>query len=171
MQKLATELHSRAYLSVVFETAIFQDANNNFEARVTFRNTGNTPAYDVVFRSTAQIVPVPLADDFAFPLPDDAAGTSVSLIAPGTTKFIRRIVPDRVPDNQVEGIKAVGPPRALAIWGIVKYRDAFKQIRQTRFAFIIYWMPWIEGKDKDKDGNLLPPQVFSYDTARHNDAD
>jgi len=83
-QKFATELQSRAYLSVFFDSAIYQDVNHVFEATAVIRNHGNTPAYDVVFKATAQIVPVPFPEDFAYPLPDDSAGGSVSLIAPGS---------------------------------------------------------------------------------------
>jgi hypothetical protein len=170
-QKLATELQSRAYLSAFFNTAIFQDANHVFEAQAVLRNHGNTPAYDVTFRAVAQIVPVPLPEDFAFPLPDETAGTSASLMAPGTTKLITRRVSGKVPDDQVDAIKRGDPPRCLAMWGIVKYRDAFKQTRHIRFAFLINWIPWLVGMDKDKDGHPLPPQIMSYDTAHHNDAD
>jgi hypothetical protein len=64
MQKLATELQSRPYMSVFFNTAIYQDANHIFEVEAILRNHGNTPAYDVVFRAATQVVPVPLPEDF-----------------------------------------------------------------------------------------------------------
>jgi hypothetical protein len=171
MQKLATELHSRAYLSAVFNTAKYQDANHVFDAQAALRNHGNTPAYDVTCRAVAQIVPVPLPEDFAFPLPDETLVPSVSLMAPGITKFITCNVSTKVPTDQVEGIKRGGPPRCLAMWGVVKYRDAFKETRHLRFAFTIAWIPWVEGMGKDKDGDPLPEQTVSYDTARHNDSD
>ena len=170
MQKLATELQSRAYLSVSFQTAIFQDANHPFEAHAILKNHGNTPAYDVTFRAASQIVPVPLPEDFAFPLPDSSAGGSVSLMAPGTMRIFKRSVSDRVPDDQIETIKRGCSTQCLAMWGIVTYRDAFKEMRNVRFAFTVNWIPWVPGFDKDKDGNPVPPQIMSYDTARHNDA-
>jgi uncharacterized protein YoxC len=170
VQKLATELQSRAYLSAFFNNAIFQDANHVFEVEAILRNHGNTPAYDVTFRAVAQIVPVPLPEDFAFPLPDETGGTSVSLMAPGTTKLIVRPLPAKVPDDQVEAIKRGVPPQCLTMWGIVEYQDAFKERRYTRFAFVVYWIPWVEGMGKDKEGNPLPEQMRSYDTPRHNDA-
>jgi len=170
-QKLATELQSRAYLSVFFNSATFQDANHVFEVQAVMRNHGNTPAYDVSFKAAAQIVPVPLPDDFSFPLPEEAAGASVSLMAPGTTKLLTRHVSTRVPDDQVDAIKLGNPPRGLAMWGVIKYRDAFKEARQIRFAFHVYWIPWIAGMDKDRNGNPLEPRIMSADTAHHNDAD
>jgi hypothetical protein len=57
------------------------------------------------------------------------------------------------------------------MWGTVKYRDAFDETRHLKFAFIVFWIGWVAGMDKDKDGNPLPEKVMSVDTARHNDAD
>jgi hypothetical protein len=170
-QKLVTELQSRAYLSALFNTAIFQDANHSFEVQAILRNHGNTPAYDVTFEAVAQIVPAPIPEDFAFPLPEDAAGTSVSLIAPGTTKLIARVLSRKVPDDQVESIKRGGPPHCLAMWGSVKYRDAFRKERQLKFAFTVTWLAWVKGMGVDKDGNALPEQMFSHDTTHHNESD
>jgi hypothetical protein len=171
IQKLATTLHSRAYLSAGFNEAKFQDANHVFEVQAYLRNHGNTPAYDVKFRSVVQIIDTPIPEDFAFPLPDETAGTSVSLIAPGIVKLITHNVGASVPDDQVEGIKRGSPPRGLAMWGRVEYRDAFDELRHLKFAFTVYWIGWVPGKDKDKDGNSLPEKAMSVDTARHNEAD
>src|SRR5207249_6885466 len=54
VQKLATELQSRAYISVAFDSAFFQDAEHDFEVSAVLQNSGNTPAYDVVFKADAQ---------------------------------------------------------------------------------------------------------------------
>jgi hypothetical protein len=169
-QKLVTELQSRPYLSAAFDSAIFQDENHVFEVQTVLRNHGNTPAYDVTFRSAAKIVPIPIPEDFAFLLPDDSAGASSSLIAPGMTKLLNRRVSSRVPDDQVGSIK-LGDPRGLAMWGLVKYRDAFMKNRQLKFAFTVTWMPWVKGMEKDKDGNIRPEPTFSHDTTYHNDSD
>jgi hypothetical protein len=171
MQKLATMLQSRPYLSAGINTAFFQDENHVFEVQAFLRNHGNTPAYDVTFRSVAEIIETPIPDDFAFPLPDEAAGTSVSFMAPGTIKLITRSLPSRVPGDQVDGIKQGNPPRSLVMWGTVKYRDAFAETRQLKFAFTVFWIGWVAGMDKDKDGRPLPEKVMSVDTARHNEAD
>lgn len=170
-QKMATELQSRAYLSTGFNTATFQDANHVFDAEVVLQNRGNTPAYDVGFRAAAQIVPVPIPENFAFPLPDDTAGLSVSLMAPGTTKTIRRWVSGRVPENEVEGIKLGTGQRGLAMWGIINYRDAFQKSRHIKFAFTVVWIPWLAGMDRDANGRPLAPKIMSFDTAHHNQAD
>ena len=170
-QKLAIELQGRAYLSVFFDSAFYQDVNHVFEVTAVIRNHGNTPAYDVVFKATAQIVPVPVPEDFAYLLPDDSAGASVSLIAPGTTKLIVRAVPGRISDSEVDAVKRGGPPRALAMWGIVNYRDAFNKTRHIKFAFTVYWQPWVAGMEKDRDGNPKPEPQYSRDTSHHNEAD
>jgi hypothetical protein len=158
-QKLAMVLESRAYLSAGLNFAMFQDDNHVFEVQAIMRNHGNTPAYDVTFRSVSQIIPLPIPDDFAFPLPDETAGTSVSFMAPGTNKLITHSLPIRVPDDQVNDIKRGIPPRGLAMWGTVKYRDAFAEIRHLKFAFIVFWVGWVPGMDKDKDGKQLAEKV------------
>lgn len=170
-QKLVTELQSRAYLSAIFQEAIFQDDSHNFGSLVLFRNHGNTPAYDVTFKAAAQILPFPVPDDFQFPLDDGTAAASVSLMAPGITKTIRRNVPARVPENQIDSIKRGGPPMCLAMWGSATYRDAFKETRHLKFAFTVSWSPWLKGMDRDRDGQPKPEQIYSHDTMHHNDGD
>jgi hypothetical protein len=170
-QKLVTELQSRPYLSAAFNTALFQDANHVFEVQATLRNHGNTPAYDVTFRAAAGIVPAPIPEDFGFPLLDNSAGASVSFLAPGTHKLISRNVLSRVHDDEVDSVKYGTGSQCLAMWGVVKYRDAFEKSRQLRFAFTVLWIRWLKGTDKDKDGNPLPEQIFSADTMHHNGAD
>jgi hypothetical protein len=170
-QRLAIELQGRAYLSVFFEEAMYQDINHVFEVSAVIKNYGNTPAYDVGFKAVAQVVPMPLPEEFAYPLPDNSAATSVSLIAPGTTKTITRAVSGRVSDNKVEAIKRASPPQCLAMWGIVNYRDAFNKTRHTKFAFTLFWRPWVVGMDKDSTGNPKPEPVYSRDTSHHNEAD
>lgn len=170
-QKLAIVLQSRAYLSAGINAGKFQDANHVFEVQAYLRNHGNTPAYDVTFKSTAQIIELPISDDFAFPLSDENIGTSVSLMAPGAVKLITQALPAKVPDEQVEDIKRGRPPRRLAMWGIVNYRDAFEQRRQLKFAFLVHWVGWVPGMERDERGNLREEQVMGTDTARHNEAD
>lgn len=169
-QKLVTELGSRAYLSVVFNAAAYQDADHRFEGQIVVGNRGNTPAYDVTVKATVGIVQSPIPDDFEFPLTDRDLSGSVSFIAPGLSKMITRAFRDRVAEADVAGIKSGAGPRCFAMWGIVDYKDAFNEPRFVKFAFSMSWLDWAPGKGKDKDGNVLPPQSMSYDTARHNEA-
>lgn len=169
-QKIVTELSGRAYLSATFNTAFYQDANHVFEASALLMNRGSTPAYDVTFRAAADILPFPIPDDFEFPLPEETAGVSVSLIAPGLAKIMTRPLLRRVPDNEVAAIKQGGPPKCFAMWGIVNYQDAFSESRHLKFAFKVRWIGWVEGMGKDKDGNSLPEQTMSEDMPRYNEA-
>ncbi len=164
----ANKVIERAYLSPAFQTAAYQDELHNFETRVTLSNTGHTPAYDVKFRAAIQVVPFPVPSDFEFRLPIETAGMSSSFIAPGADKFISRVLPLRVPDADVAGIKHGGPPSCLLSWGLVNYRDAFKKPRYLKYAFVVRW---IESTATDKTGAPLPPQQVSSDTAEHNNAD
>src|SRR6266566_3435977 len=71
-----TAQQMRAYLCVIIGSGIYQDRPNKlkFEAKPTLVNAGHTPAHKVSYRAKAAILPVPLPDDFAFPLPDEAIG-------------------------------------------------------------------------------------------------
>ncbi len=137
-QQLALKTQSRAYISVVFDGAIYQDGPDiSFEARAVLRNDGHTPASGVVINAVARIVPSPLPMDFDFPMPNFTAGVgSVSLVTSGVTKVIRRVVPDRFSDLEVVDIKH-GIGRYLAMWGIVTYADVFGEIHKTKFAFTV----------------------------------
>lgn len=159
-QKLVTELAGRAYLTVAFDSAIYQDETHIFEAIANVSNRGSTPAYEVTFRAASAIVEFPIADEFTFPLSEANAGHSVSIIGPGMNKILRRAVDGRVPDEEVASIKA-GGPRCLLMWGVVDYRDAFHEPRYVKFAFSVYWA------GTRPDGT---PIIMSADTAHHNDS-
>jgi len=169
-QKTIMELGGRAYLYAGFSASVYQDANHVFEANAFLVNRGSTPAYDVTFRASVDILPFPIPNDFGFPLPDETAGISVSLIAPGMTKILTRPLLRRVPDDEVDAIKQGGPPQCFVMWGIVNYRDAFNEPRYLKFAFKMHWIGWVIGMDRDNEGNPKPPQMMSEDTNRHNEA-
>jgi hypothetical protein len=161
-QRLVTELSGRAYLSVSFQDAAYQDPTHIFEAAAMIVNRGNTPAYEVTFQAAADIVPFPIPEEFDFPLTAANVGSSVSIIEPQGVKTMRRTVSSgRIPDEQVELIKRGGPPRCLAMWGVVNYKDAFHEPRYVKFAFTVYWA------GTRKDGS---PIIMSADTAHHNDS-
>ena len=163
----------RAYLGVGFNRATFQDDHLRFEGQATLVNHGTTPAYDVTFKAASKIVPYPVPDDFDFPLSDADAGRSSSLIAPhAPQKLITRNVPERVPPEEVDSIRHLGPNtrRCFLMYGVVDYRDAFGEKRYTKFAFVIHWIPYAPGQELDERGNLKPEPAMSADTARHNEA-
>jgi hypothetical protein len=157
-QKLVTELQSRAYLSVQFYGVVPQNTATGvrFEPRVSVVNLGNTPAYNVVFRTAADVLPLPLPEDFAFPLPAPLPNRSVSTIGPRLNKILHAVVPKIYPDVEVEQLKG-GVGQRIYMWGEVLYRDAFNIDRYVRFSHSFFWL---------EDGKT----VMSSDTARHNDA-
>ena len=56
------------------------------------------------------------------------------------------------------------------MWGVVNYWDAFGKPRYVKFAFTLFWQPWLAGMEKDKDGALKDEPMFSRDTPTHNEA-
>jgi hypothetical protein len=157
-QRLVTELQSRAYLSIQFYGMVPQNAATGirFEPRINLVNLGNTPAYDVVSRTAADVLPTPLPEDFAFPLPAVVPTRSVSTIAPRLNKILSAVVPKIYPDVEVEQLKG-GVGQRIHIWGEVFYKDAFGIDRYVRFSQSFFWL---------SDGQ----NVMSSDTNRYNDA-
>jgi hypothetical protein len=150
-----TAQQMRAYLCVIVGAGIYQDRAKNlkFQATPLVVNAGHTPAHKVAFRASAAILPLPLPDDFAFPLPVAAIGGSV--VGPQQSITLSPMVEDFCDDADVEKIKhAEG--KALYAWGIVTYEDVFGEPHQTKFCQILTWLP--DGK------------VWGYYTDHHNDA-
>jgi hypothetical protein len=168
-QETFGQMQMRAYVSVLLD-GIYQDDTHIFEARPVLRNTGHTPAHGIKWRIKADILPVPLPDNFDFPLPDDAPGGGI--LNPQQTGFMSAFLdkdkfPDqRVPEDELDAIKRADG-RGFYTWGIVTYRDAFGVERYTKFAHILQWLPTGEVDDKGRpifhgSGRYLH---------RHNEAD
>jgi hypothetical protein len=133
-------MQTRAYLSVIIGNAVFQDRAKNlrFQALPLVVNGGNTPARKVGHRSRAAILPVPLPDDFDFPLPEQRTGGS--MVGAHQNATLNAIVDEFVNDAEVENIKK-GMGKALHIWGIVYYEDIFGEQHETKFCQAITWLP------------------------------
>jgi hypothetical protein len=146
----------RAYLSVIIGAATYQERARNykFEARPTLVNAGNTPAHKVSFRAKAAILPVPLPDDFDFPLPDK--GVAQAILGPHQNATLGATVDEFCDDGDVDIIKRA-EGRGLYIWGIVTYEDVFHVPQYTNFCQIYTWL---------QDGKT----VWGYYAAPHNDA-
>jgi len=151
------EQQTRAYICVEVGTAVpqVQATNSKFGALTIMLNAGNTPAYKVGFRASVAVLPVPLAADFAFPLPDAISGYSI--LGPHQKMNITRFVDGFVPEEQVPDIK-IAKGKALCIWGVIEYVDAFSAKRTTKFCQIFNW---------GADGKTV---VGTYHS-QHNDAD
>jgi hypothetical protein len=153
--KERTAQQMRAYLTVNIGGAIYQERPRNlkFEAKPLLINTGHTPAHKVSYIAKAAILPVPLPEDFSFPLSEDFIGASV--LGPQQSATLSGVVDELCDDSEVETIKSV-TGKALYTWGVIRYEDIFKEHRLTKFCMIYTWQ---------SDG-----KVFGYFIPRHNEA-
>ena len=117
-------------------------------------NDGNTPAYQVTYRTAADVLPHPLRDDFEFPLPTVVPTRSVSTIGPRHHKIISAIVPKIYSDPEALQIK-IGIGQRIYMWGEVSHKDAFGIDRRLRFSQSLMWM----AEDK----------IMAYDTTHYNE--
>lgn len=150
-----TAQQMRAYLTVLIGTAVCQDIGNTlrFEAKPLLLNTGHTPARKVGYRAKAAILPIPLPDDFAFPLPEVVIGAA--LLGPQQNFILSAMVDGFCDSSEVEDIK-FNKGKALYMWGSVTYEDVFGESRQTKFCYRVFFFP---------DGSCM-----GYWDNRHNDA-
>lgn len=169
-QETFGQMQMRAYVSVELN-GVYQDENHIFEAKPLLRNTGHTPAHSVRWKIAADILPVPLPDDFGFPLPEETTPGG-AILGPGQTGFMSAFLDEKkfderkVPEADLETIKR-GDGRGFYTWGIVNYRDAFGVERYTKFAHLLQWHPTDRFDDRGK------PVVHAHGQflLRHNAAD
>ena len=96
----------RAYLCVIIGAALYQERAKSlkFQAVPSIVNAGLTPAHKVSFRASAAILPIPLPEDFGFPLPPATSGTSV--IGLGKTSLLVRMLTIIVMTPRSKALKA-----------------------------------------------------------------
>jgi hypothetical protein len=97
---------------------------------------------------------IPVADDFDFPIPEQRIGAA--MLGPQQNFTMKVIAPDYVDDEEIAAIKR-GDGKALCVWGLVTYTDAFGEPRQTRFSQILFWL---------RDDSAITGQY----TQQHNEA-
>jgi hypothetical protein len=143
-QRRFGEMQMRAYLSVLIGGATFQERERNwrFEAAPLLKNTGNTTARKIKWRIAAAILPIPLPDDFKYPLPPPQKGTGI--IGSYQDGTMSGIVPDFVDDAAVIEIKR-GIGSSLFVWGYVRYEDVFGKLHRNTFAQQLWWSPGPNG--------------------------
>jgi hypothetical protein len=134
----------RAYLTVVIGGAVFQQRREwqndlKFEAKPSLVNTGNTPARNIRIQTAADILPIPVPQDFEYPLPDEPMN-SAGIIGAHQNQSLTGIVKDFVPDGEVAMIKE-GDGKALCVWGVVTYEDMFGHGHTTKFGQWLLWLP------------------------------
>ena len=154
--KERTAMQMRAYVAVLVGAAIYQERERGlrFEARPLIVNTGHTPAHNLGFQAAAKIMAIPLADDFDFPIQEQRIGAA--MLGPQQNFTMKVIVPDFVDDEEVAAIKQ-GDEKALCVWGLVTYTDAFGEPRETRFSQMVFWL-------RDDSG------ITGHYTQQHNEA-
>jgi hypothetical protein len=146
----------RAYLSLFDGPFINQnpDRGSRLEFRSRIKNTGFSPARDVVFTSVARVLPSPLADDVDLTLPVEQVGVAGTINA--GQEFTIRSIMDRVMDRD-EFIRVTRQLTPLIhVYGRIEYRDVFNQLHYTHFCKMILWDS--------------PNSVAYVNTRRHNDS-
>jgi hypothetical protein len=130
----------RAYLFVVVGSGAFQDRASNlkFAAAPTLVNAGNTPAYKVAYRAKTAILPIPIPNDFTFPLPEEPVGGTP--LGPHQNATLNAIADDFCPDEEVEDIKVGAKGKVLYVWGVVTYKDVFGDSHVTKFCHSVNFL-------------------------------
>lgn len=139
LQRRFGEMQLRAHITVLIGQSIYQDQNLRFETQPRLLNTGHTAASNVRWRIAADVLPVPIPDDFRFPLPPAIAGGSI--LGPQQDGYMRAIVPHRV-DDEIAAKAKLGTDYSLYVWGYVTYEDQFRRTQRCTFAQKLWWVPW-----------------------------
>ena len=153
----------RAYLTVLVGGAIYQERREGqsdlkFEGRPDLLNTGNTPARKVRIRIAADILPIPVPEDFDFPLPEleEELAKDAGIVGAHQKYTLAGTLKNFVPDAEIANIKE-GREKALCVWGLITYEDVFGITHSTKFG---QWLTWWPNN-----------QVFGYYIKGQNDAD
>lgn len=158
MQRRFGEMQLRAHITVLLGQSVYQDENLRFESQPRLLNTGHTAASNVRWRIAADVLPVPLPDDFRFPLPPDFAGGST--LGPQQDGYMGAPVPHRVDEELAEKAKCADG-HSLYVWGYVSYEDQFRRTHRCTFAQQVWWMQPAKGAD-------VSPMVRVAYLAKHN---
>jgi len=162
-QDTYSKAQTRAYISVLIGGAIFQDKNHIFEAQPVIVNSGNTPARDIQYRIAADVLPVPLPDEFKFPLSKLSRGSNI--LGPQRDGSLGATVPRRIPDDEVAAVKA-GLGKSLYVWGVASYRDIYGTRHRCTFAQQLYWQP----SGPASETGEVPEIIRGYHLHKHNRA-
>jgi hypothetical protein len=130
----------RAYLSISPGALIEQDDNKEvkIELQPWIVNNGLTPAHEVRYNAKVQVLRIPIADNFTFPLPPMAPAPSTTTVGPRQQTFMITAADDLLARNVLAELKQPGG-RRLVIYGTVTYKDAFGNPWWTNFCYFIIW--------------------------------
>jgi hypothetical protein len=157
LYKNANIRQNRAYLMVELGGVVAQNKETNyrFEVRMTLQNVGNTPAYNVRSNIHADLLPIPLPNDFQFPaFVPKISGTST--MGPHQSNFFTAIANRIYSDDEIHEME-FGPNKQLYVYGTITYEGAFGISRKTNFCQQVLWI---------KGGGFM-----SYNVGKYNEAD
>jgi hypothetical protein len=146
----------RAYVSVEFAGAIYQDENLRFQLDVSLTNSGFTPAKEIGYVISADLLPE-LPDNFAFPHLGPRQNNDATL-APRQSFTVPGTVRHRIPPEEADQVMR-GEGRRLYAWGTVYYKDIFGNAWTTDFCQSVTFRKWVdtEGKDRVSTPNVYHP--------------
>lgn len=138
--KKSSEQQLRAYVSVEGGGVSDQDTATGtpYQVEIIMVNRGQTPAYDVEYRSNCAVRGWPPAENMNLELPEILPHRSRNVLGPSGSTVIYAFADRFVTEIEVAQIRA-GRPLRLYFWGIVTYRDAFGQARETKFCRSLVW--------------------------------
>jgi len=150
----------RAYLIVTAKGGGFVPQDNarryKFEFRVVLKNTGQTPAYEVVSNCIARLEQFPLLDNYPFELSPIHEAASSGILGADEQYELTAIADRMYTDEEIVEFKS-GPAKRLVAYGTIYYKDAFGVRHYTNFSHSMGWRV---------DGS-----VVGSNTKHHNDAD
>ena len=135
-QRQFGELQLRAHVSVRIGIATYQDDKNIFAAGPVFINTGHTAARQFKFRTKADILPVPLPNEYKFRLPPRSKASS--LLPPQEPRDAYTMVNHRILDVDVQQVKR-GVGKSFYVWGVATYEDVFGKTKRITFLQQVTW--------------------------------
>lgn len=147
----------RAYVSVDFGQATYQDETWNFGSSPVLTNTGLTPARNVCFSVNADVLEMNLPTNFVF-----AAGEmnrNDATLHPRQTMVIHAGVPKRFELPEVANIMQ-GQKRRLFVWGVIKYEDVYGDKWETKFCQNFVFIP-------NPDNKGFRPLGYYHPTHNH----
>jgi hypothetical protein len=156
--KNSSERQLRAYLTVGVGGAVYQEREKGtpFGVLPILINTGQTPAYEVKWVIKAAVLPKELPANYALSEVGEDCGKTT--IANSQRVNMHARADGFQPDDEVADIKSHARDKALYVWGLVRYVDAFRNKRYTRFCHRVLWLP---------EGN----EIYGYFVPERNDAD
>lgn len=123
------ERQLRAYVFVTESSITDTDRPDIKRIAISIKNTGQTPAFNVIHWQNSQIFPYP--GNPVFPGKQNIP-LSTSMLGPGMET-------DKLLDVKIspsEGSDILAGTKALYIWGGIEYVDAFKITRHTGYCFV-----------------------------------